>query len=87
MIRVHFVFEDPFDDTGINLSYIDVPTADPTEALRRVAEAAQTGELWRNLYPDDEEHPYTLIDGKMTYLDMSLLSGGPSTETTLAIRA
>jgi len=80
MIRVYFVFEDPLDDDGVNLSFIDVRTRDPREAFQRVERAADSGELWRNMYPDDLEHPYTLIRSKMTYLDISLLpedlSGG-----------
>lgn len=51
MIRVYFVFEDPLDDTGVNLSYVDVPTKDPAKAFSRVQEAATSGELWTNLYP------------------------------------
>jgi len=87
MIRVYFVFEDPLDDEGVNLSYVDVPSEDPATALRRVAEAAESGELWRNLYPDDEEHPYVLIESKMTYLDVSGLTREQGAETTLAMRA
>ena len=83
MIRVYFVFEDPLDEEEINLSYVDVPTRDPGEALRRVEKAAESGELWRNLYPDDEEHPYTLINSKMMYLDISALPDELSADTTL----
>ena len=83
MIRVYFVFEDPFDDEEVNLSYVDVPTPDPTEALRRVAEAAKSGRLWRNLYPDDNVRPYLLIGSKMAYLDISLLTGEWNEHTTL----
>jgi len=85
MIRIYFVFEDELDDSGVNLSYVYVPTQDPTEAFRLVAEAADSGELWRRLYPGDEKHPYTLIENKMMYLDISALPHEQSAETTLAI--
>jgi hypothetical protein len=85
MIRVYFVFEDPLDEELVNLSYVDVPTSDPREAFRRVQQAAESGELWRNMYPDDEEHPYTLIRTKMMCLDISTLAHEHSAETTLAI--
>ena len=71
MIRVYFVFEDPLDDTGINLSYVDVAVKTPRDALERVEQAAQSGELWRNLYPQDEECPYALIKDKMMYVDIA----------------
>ena len=83
MIRVYFVFEDPLDDSGINLSFIDVPTPDGQRALERVEGAAESGELWRNLYPDESEHPYKLIQSKMMCLDISTLSGEVNAETVL----
>jgi hypothetical protein len=85
MIRVYFVFEDPLDDTGVNLSFVDVPTRDPNKAFGRVEQAAESGELWKFLYPDDEEHPYTLLKYKMNYLDISALPDEPSADTLLAI--
>ncbi len=85
MIRVYFVFEDPLDDDGVNLSFVDVPTQNPRKAFRRVVEAAESGELWNNLYPDDEEHPYTLLDTKMTYLNISRLAHEQSADTVLGI--
>ena len=85
MIRVYFVFEDPFDDTEVNLSFVDVPTRDPDKALERIEGAAESGELWKVLYPDDQEHPYTLIKSKMMCLDISVLSHEPSADTVLAI--
>lgn len=83
MIRVYFVFEDPLDEKEINLSYVDVPTQDPGEAIQRVEEAADSGELWQNLYPDDQQHPYTLIKNKMMYLDISALPHEVCAETIL----
>ncbi|HEU5409944.1 MAG TPA: hypothetical protein VFU57_02915 [Candidatus Acidoferrales bacterium] len=85
MIRVYFVFEDPLDDTGVNLSYVDVPTKDPAKAFSRVQEAATSGELWTNLYPDEEEHDYALLPSKMHYLDISGLSGEVTPDTTLPL--
>ena len=85
MIRVYFVFEDPLDDSEINLSFVDVPTRDPGKALERVEEAAESGELWKNMYPDDEEHPYALIKSKMMYLDISTLPHEQSADTVLTI--
>ncbi len=73
MIRVYFVFEDPLDEREVNLSFVDVPTQDPDKALDRVVEAADSGELWRGMYPDDREHAYALIGDKMMYLDISAL--------------
>ena len=83
MIRIYFVFDDPLDDDGVNLSYIDVPTQDPSEAFSRVAGADESGELWRSLYPDEDAHPYKLIETKMLYLDISTLANEQSVETTL----
>lgn len=84
MIRVYFVYEDPLDDAGINLSFADVPTTNPHRALRRIEEAAESGELWRSLYPDDEEHPYTLIRYKMSCIDISSLPSEWNADTLLA---
>jgi len=66
--------EDPLDEAGVNLSFVDLPTHDPREAFAHVEEAAESGELWRNLYPDDREHPYSLIKTKMMYLYISASS-------------
>ena len=85
MIRVYFVFEDPLDDAEVNLSFINVPTRDPGKAFERVEEAAESGELWKSMYPDDEEHPYTLIKSKMMYLDISALPNELSADTLLPI--
>lgn len=84
MIRVYFVFEDPLDDAEVNLSFVDVPTRDPGQALERIEEAAESGELWNGMYPDDREHPYTLIKSKMMYLDISALPHEASAGTILA---
>ena len=73
MIRVYFVFDDPMDEEGVNLSFIDVPTRDPRHAFTLVEDAAGSGELWRRLYPDDRRHPYRLLSSKMMYLDISAL--------------
>ncbi len=85
MIRVYFVFKDPLDEEMVNLSYVDVPTTDPRAALERVEQAAESGELWRNIYPDDEEHPYALVRTKMMCLDVSTLVAEHSAETILAV--
>jgi len=85
MIRVYFIFEDPLDDEEVNLSFVDVPPRDPRKALERVEQAAESGELWKQMYPDDEEHPYTLVRTKMMYLDISTLNHEHSADTTLAI--
>ena len=85
MTRVYFVFEDPLDDAGVNLSFVDVPTNDPRRAFERVEQAAESGELWKQMYPDDEEHPYMLIKAKMTCLDISPLRHEQSPDTVLAI--
>lgn len=85
MIRVYFVFEDPLDDADVNLSYADVPTRDANEALERVEKAAESGELWRTLYPDEWEHPYRLINQKMAFLDISALPNEPTAETILTV--
>ena len=73
MIRIYFVYEDPLDEEEINLSFVDVPTQDPDEAFSRLEAAASSGELWKKMYPDDEEYPYKLIRTKMMYLDVSAL--------------
>ena len=83
MIRVYFVFNDPLDDAGVNLSFVDVATRDPAEAFQRVEDAAVSGGLWDNMYPDDREHPYTLIKTKMMYLDLSELPRQPAAQTVL----
>ncbi len=83
MIRIYFVYEDPLDEDEINLSFVDVPTQDPDKAFDRVEEAAESGELWKRMYPDDEEHPYTLIQSKMMYLDISALPNELSADTRL----
>jgi len=85
MIRVYFLFEDPFDDVGVNLSYVDVPTQDSNKALERVEQAAESGELWVSMYPDDNEHPYRLIKDKMAYLDISILHDQTNANTLLAV--
>ncbi|HEV2492192.1 MAG TPA: hypothetical protein VG204_03875 [Terriglobia bacterium] len=79
MIRVYFVFEDPLDQSGVNLSFADVPTRDPDEAFERVEKAAESGRLWEALYPDDQNHPYALINDKMMYIDISTLPPNPET--------
>ncbi len=84
MIRVYFVYEDPLDDAGVNLSFADVPTTSRDEALEHVEKAAESGELWRNLYPDDEERPYRLVKYKMSCIDISALPNESSEETVLA---
>ena|SRR5438105_11403543 len=84
-IRVFFVFDDPLDDSGINLSYVDIPTDDPSEAFARVQDAAESGELWENLYPEDETYPYELIPGKMMFLDISALPKEHRSDTTLQL--
>jgi hypothetical protein len=85
MIRVYFVFEDPLDEAGVNLSFVDVPTRDPREAFERVEKAAESGKLWKNMYPDDQDHPYTLIKAKMMYFDVSALPHEQRADTVLAI--
>jgi hypothetical protein len=85
MIRVYFVFNDSLDDSEVNLSYIDVPTRDPDKAIKRVDEAAQSGELWKSIYPDDIERPYTPINNKMAYLDISALPHEATADTVLAM--
>jgi hypothetical protein len=73
MIRIYFVYEDPLDEEEINLSFVDVPTQDPMEAFGRLEAAAESGKLWKRMFPDDEEYPYTLIRTKMLFLDVSAL--------------
>jgi hypothetical protein len=85
MIRVYFVYEDPLDDSGVNLSFVDVPTRNPAKAFLRVRQAAQSGELWKSMYPDEQGDFYTLIEGKMTYLDISRLPTVARAETRLPI--
>jgi hypothetical protein len=62
-----------------------VPTRDPGQAVERVQKAAESGQLWKNMYPDDREHPYSLIKNKMMYLDISPLAHEASADTILAI--
>ena len=83
MIRIYFVFEDPMDEDLVNLSYVDVPTADPGEAFLHVEDAAESGELWENLFPDERERPYRLIRTKMMSLDISMLTREHHADTTL----
>jgi hypothetical protein len=85
MVRVYFVFEDPLDSSGVNLSYADVPTRKPTIAVDRVKQAAESGELWKRMYPGDEEHPYRLLDQKMVYLEISSLRDEATAETILPL--
>lgn len=85
VIRVYFVFQDPLDETEVNLSFVDVPTRDAGKAFERVEEAAESGELWKNMYPDDREQSYMLIKTKMMYLDISALPHEPSIDTVLAV--
>ena len=85
MIRVYFVYEDPLDESGVNLSFADVPTQDPGDAVMRVQEAAETGELWASMYPDEDSHPHRLIKAKMSYLDISALPHEWSEDTILAV--
>lgn len=73
MIRIYFVYKDPLDETGVNLSFADVPTSDPTAAFLRIEDAAESGELWKRMYPRDEDRPYTLLKTHMMYLDISAL--------------
>ncbi len=85
MIRVYFVFEDPNDEADVNLSFVDVLTRDPSKAFERVENAAESGELWKNMFPNDRQHPYTLIKTKMMYLDISTLTHEHSADTVLAV--
>jgi hypothetical protein len=85
MIRVYFVFEDPLYDAGVNLSFADVPTRDPSKAFQRVEEAAESGELWRQMYPDEDDHPYAIIKSKMMYLDISTLPHEQNADTALLL--
>lgn len=85
MIRVYFVFQDPLDDSGVNLSFADVPTTDPATALRRVHDAADSGELWGILYPDEQQQEYSILDNKMSYLDISRLPNESNASTILPI--
>jgi hypothetical protein len=87
MIRVYFVYEDPIDETGVNLSFVDVLTRDPRRAILRVHEAADTGELWKSMYPRDKQHPYTLIKSHISYLDISALSYEVRAHSVLALGA
>ena len=53
MIRVYFIYEDPLDDSGVNLSFVDVPTRNPAKAFLRVRRAAQSGELCFFIYDNE----------------------------------
>ena len=53
--------------------------------LNGLKTAAERGELWKKLYPDDHEHPYTLLKTKMTYLDISKLAHEQSVDMVLTI--
>lgn len=83
MIRVYFVFHDPHDEDGVNLSFIDIPTSDPATALRRLEDSASSGELWKTLYPQDDEWPYRLVGDKMSYVDISGLPNEQYKQTLL----
>jgi hypothetical protein len=85
MIRVYFVFEDPFDDAEVNLSFVDVPTRDPEKAFEAVERAAESGALWKFLYPNDAEHPQALIGDKMVWLDISALPQETTADTLIAV--
>jgi len=87
MIRVFFVFEDPLDEAEVNLSFVDVPTRNPGKACERVEDAAASGELWKNMYPENREHSYRLVKGRMIYLDISTLPDEHSADTVLALSA
>ncbi|MBZ5561161.1 MAG: hypothetical protein LAP13_01935 [Acidobacteriia bacterium] len=85
MIRVYFVFEDPLDHEKVNFSFVDVPTRDPEKAFEAVEQAAESGGLWKFLYPDDPEHPQTLIADKMVWLDISSMPHETTADTLLAV--
>ncbi len=85
MIRVYFVFEDPLDEFEVNFSFVDVPTSDPEKAFEAVEQAAESGALWKFLYPNDEEHPQALIGSKMVWLDISALPRETNAATLLAV--
>ncbi len=85
MIRVYFVYEDPLDEVNVNLSFIDVPTRSASKALRRVSEAATSGELWTTLYGSNGGDGYRLIESKMTYLNITAVRGEWSESTLLPI--
>jgi hypothetical protein len=86
MIRIYFLFDDPLDEEEVNLSFVDIPTRNPAEAFARVEAAAESGELWKNMYPDDKEHPYRLINNKMMYLDVSTLPHEHNSESILPVK-
>ena len=85
MIRIYSVFEDPLDESGVNLSFADVPTQEPDRAFERVERAATSGELWKRMYPSDLGRPYTLLADKMMYLNISGLPHEASPDTVLPI--
>jgi len=84
-MRVFFIYEDPFDDAEVNLSFVDVPTQDQQKAFKRIEEAAGSGELWRAMYPDDRDRPYKLIKNKMACIDISALPHEPTVDTILPL--
>ena len=85
MIRLYFVFEDPLNGAEVNLSFVDVPTRDPEKAFEAVEQAAESGALWKFLYPNDAEHPQTLIGDKMVWLDISALPQEATADTLFAV--
>lgn len=85
MIRVYFMFEDPSDEVGLNLSYVDVPTRNATRAFDQVERAASSGELWARMYPDQEYHPYKLVREKMMYIDITGVRQEWTPETVLRV--
>ncbi len=70
-----------------HLSYVDVPTVEAGLAIERVKDAADSGELWTRLYPEDAEgdSEYSLLETKMTFLDISGLPQEHSMETLLPL--
>ena len=85
MIRFYFAYRDPVDEEGIGLSYVDVRTEAPQEAFQKLEKAAESGDLWRILFPGDERHPQKLIRTKAVYLDISGLPAEHRRETTLNV--
>lgn len=86
-MRVYFVFEDALDDSGVNLSFVDVPTQKPGEAIQSVKVAAASGDLWKQLYPDvdDSEGLFALMETNMTCLDISSLPQEHNPATVLPV--
>ena len=84
VIRVYFVFRDPLDDSGVNLSYVDVKGAkDFPAALQRVRVADESRELWENLYPYQSKEDYRLIPEKMSPIDITDLPDVQDKYTTI----